>query len=231
MAVQICLCALAVLSAALFIIVRVTKGGALGILTKTFASFCFLLYGVISLTQSSFFSSASVFIILGLVCGLIGDIVLDLKYVYKEQNDIYLNGGMLSFSVGHVFYFVGTIILSQPVVNLLAPILVAAGVSAVMTPATYFISKKMGLDFGKFLWQSMGYCFILNFMTAFTIYLAVLQFEFIILACGMALFLLSDLVLSMQYFGGKTEDKLLTIVNHGLYYAAQILIATFLFLF
>ena len=88
----------------------------------------------------------------------------------------------------------------------------------------------MGLEFGKFKWQSMLYAFVLVFMSAFTIYLACLQIEFIIMAVGITLFLLSDLVLSMQYFGGKTEDKFLTIVNHGLYYAAQILVATFLFL-
>lgn len=230
MAVQISLCVLAVLTTILFIFVRVTKGGAQGILTKTLASFCFVLYGVFSFTQAAVFNVGSVFIIMGLVCGLIGDIVLDLKYVYKEQNDIYLNSGILAFAIGHAFYFVGAILYCYETINLLLPILVAVGISAVLTPIIYLISKKMGLEFGKFKWQSMLYAFVLVFMSAFTIYLACLQIEFIIMAVGITLFLLSDLVLSMQYFGGKTEDKFLTIVNHGLYYAAQILVATFLFL-
>lgn len=231
MAVQISLCVLAILTTILFIFVRVNKGGALGILTKTLASFCFVLYGVFSLTQITFFNMGSVFIIMGLVCGLIGDIVLDLKYVYKEQNDIYLNAGMIAFMVGHAFYFAGLVFISYEILNLLLPILVAVAVAAVFTPINYFASKKIGLDFGKFVWQSMIYCFILTFMTVFTIYLACLQLEFSVMAGGITLFLFSDLVLSMQYFGGKTEDKFLTIVNHALYYAAQILIATFLFLF
>lgn len=232
MAVQICLCALAILTAILFIVVRVLKGGVWGILTKTLASFCFVLYGVFSFTQITWFNVGSVFIIMGLVCGLIGDVLLDLKYVYKEHDGIYLNSGMISFGVGHVFYFIGTILFCSKVINLLLPILIALAIAVVLTPIIYFISKKMGLKYGKFMWQTIAYCFILTFMSAFTIYLACLKLEFLIIAGGITLILLSDLVLSMQYFGeNKSNDKFLTIVNHGLYYAGQILIATFLFLF
>lgn len=231
MAVQICLCVLAVLTTALFIFVRVTKGGAMGILTKTLASFCFVLYGVFSFTQITWFNAGSVFVIMGLVCGLIGDIVLDLKYVYKQENDIYLNAGMLAFSIGHIFYFAGTVLFSYETINLLLPILISVGAALLLTPVTIFGGKKMGLDFGKFTWQSIGYSFLLNFMTVFTIYLSCISLDFIVLGVGMALFLLSDLVLSMQYFGGKVDNKFLTTINHATYYAAQILIATFLFMF
>lgn len=232
MAVQISLCVLAVLTAALFIAIRVTKGGTWGIVTKTLASFCFVLYGALSFTQITWYTKGSVFIILGLICGLIGDIILDLKYVYKEHNDIYLNTGMLAFGIGHIFYFIGTVLISQSVIKLWLPIVVALAVASVLTPIIYLVSKKlMGLDYGKFAWQSMIYCFILTFMSVFTIYLACLQLEFLILAAGITMILLSDLVLSTQYFGGKVDDKFCTIVNHAVYYAGQILIATFLYLF
>ena len=232
MAVQIIMCVLAVLTAGLFILIRVTKGGTWGIVLKTLASFCFVLYGMLSYTQITWFSKGSIFIIVGLLCGLIGDIILDLKYVYRESNDIYLNTGMLAFGVGHIFYFVGTVLISESVVKLWLPIVVALSIAAVLTPVIYVVSKRlMGLDYGKFAWQSMIYCFILTFMSAFTIYLACLQLEFLILAAGVTMILLSDLVLSTQYFGGKVDDKFCTIVNHAVYYAGQILIATFLYLF
>ena len=41
---------------------------------------------------------------------------------------------------------------------------------------------------------------------------------------GLVLFFASDLVLSTQYFGGQQDNKILTIVNHVLYYAAQVMI-------
>ena len=69
-------------------------------------------------------------------------------------------------------------------------------------------------------------------MVGFSIYLAVLAQEFIIFAGGIILIFLSDLVLSQNYFlEGKENDKFLIIVNHALYYAGQILMATFLYLF
>lgn len=231
MAVQILLCVLSILMATLFIIVRVTKGGVAAVIVKAFASLCFVAYGVFSLTQITWFNEGAAFVIMGLVCGLIGDIVLDLKVVYEPDNDAYLNAGMLVFGIGHIFYLVGTILFSHKVINLLVPILVSVGVAVVLTAIVVLVGQKLGLNFGKFLWQTVAYSFILTFMSAFTIYLAVLQLEFMVLAGGLTLFLLSDLVLSFQYFGGKQTDKFCTIVNHALYYAAQILIATFLFLF
>ena len=50
-----------------------------------------------------------------------------------------------------------------------------------------------------------------------------------ILTIGFVLFLASDLVLSMQYFGGKLMDKKLIVTNHLLYYFAQIIIAMFIY--
>ena len=46
---------------------------------------------------------------------------------------------------------------------------------------------------------------------------------------GMILFFLSDIFLTQMYFGGKPDDKTLCIVNHALYYAAQICVASFVF--
>ncbi len=231
MAVQIVLCVLSILFASLFITVRVTKGGVLAIVLKALASLSFVAYGVFSLTQITWFNEGSVFIIMGLVCGLVGDILLDAKVVYTLDNDTYLNAGMLVFGLGHVFYLVGTILFSKTVINLTNPIWISALIAVVLTALVIIVGTKLGLNFGKFLWQSVAYSFILTFMSVFTIYLAILQLEFIIIAGGLTLFLLSDLVLSLQYFGGKQTDKFCTIVNHSLYYAAQILIATFLFLF
>ena len=54
-------------------------------------------------------------------------------------------------------------------------------------------------------------------LTAFTL-------PVILLIAGAALFLCSDLVLSMIYFDGN-ESRVMIVVNHVLYYAAQFLIA------
>jgi len=48
--------------------------------------------------------------------------------------------------------------------------------------------------------------------------------DLILFLIGSILFLLSDLVLSMTYFDGK-DSKIMIIINHVLYYAAQFSIA------
>ena len=63
---------------------------------------------------------------------------------------------------------------------------------------------------------------------SFAISIAIYIPIFWIFAAGMILFFLSDLVLSMQYFGGKTQKSLIYI-NHILYYLAQICIAISIF--
>ncbi len=234
MALQISLCVLVLISVITFICLRITKSGVIALLAKTVASMLFVAYGVFSLVNVTYFKPIAVcFILMGLLCGLIGDIVLDLKVIYPEHDKIYLNAGMVSFGIGHVFYLLGAIFFSAKVFNLMWPLLIGVIVAVVLTPVIYFVSTRvLKLNFGKFLVQTLAYTFVLLFMCGFSVYMSILAQEFIIYAGGILLIFISDLVLSMNYFGkDKQDDKFLVITNHALYYAGQILMATFLFLF
>ena len=104
--------------------------------------------------------------------------------------------------------------------------------SAGLTALIWFTSTNvMKLDFGKHLWATLAYTFILVFVVAFslTFTICVPNVKLWIMLIGTILFFLSDIVLSTQYFGGKQDDKTLIAVNHILYYAAQIVIALFIF--
>lgn len=238
-AVQIILLCVCGLSAVGFIIARVLKGGILGVLIKTLASFCFVSSGIIGLILNDSCQHvrwAIGIIVIGLLFGMIGDIVLDLKVVYPGNDKFYLNGGMLSFFLGHVCYIIGFSIYSTPierftsVFNLYQLLLIAVGIAIILTAMTILVSKKMKLDFGKYLLQTIGYSFILMLSTTYAILLSAFGVELWIAVVGLILFLLSDLVLSMQYFGGKIDSKPLIAINHGLYYGAQILIVACLFM-
>jgi hypothetical protein len=110
------------------------------------------------------------------------------------------------------------------------PLLITIGVAIVLTVGTILSSRMMGLKFGKFLWQTVGYTFILNCSMVYTLVLSIMGGSLWLAFVGMVLFLLSDVVLSFQYFGGKLEDKKLIVINHALYYAAQIVLVAVLFL-
>ena len=114
----------------------------------------------------------------------------------------------------------------------LIPLAIVAGISLILTIVISLVSKKaLKFEYGKFGALVNLYTFILLLTTALSIYLCFigLTSPLFILAIGFGLFLASDLVLSMQYFGGKKTDKTLTFVNHLLYYAAQIVIAMFIY--
>ncbi len=227
MTAMIIMIALASASAIFFMVVRVLKGGIYGMLTKALASLFFIALGVtgaISLAPN--IDSAVIVILLGFVLGLVGDIVLDLKVVYRESSDIYLNAGMISFTIGHVVYLIAVIMLiSFKATTLLACVAITIPISILILLA----SQKMNVQFGKFIVHSITYLLLLTFMSVYTIAIAISDTRFILMAVGMVLFLLSDLVLSPMYFAGKQDDKLMCVINHTLYYAAQICIATFIF--
>ena len=223
----------AVVLTALFIYVRLKKGGTLALYAKALASVGFLTLGIFG-AYESMLGLASVFILLGLLMGLLGDIVLDLKVVYKQDNDQHLNAGMLCFGVGHIFYFVALTILvtnSLYISSKLLPILlISALIGVLFTLGVVFLAKPMlKLDFGNFKIQTILYTFILSFMTAYSIAVTIYAPKVLLFAIGLAFILISDLILSNQYFGGKADNKFFTFLNHAVYYMGQIAIALLTF--
>ena len=221
--------ALSLVLCIVFCIFRSKKASVGSLALKTAASLAFVLCGLFGINATAS-NTATLLIIAGLVFGLVGDIVLDLKIMYPTQSNHYFVTGTSAFAIGHIFYFVATLLLNKVELpsHLLANILISLGVAVVLTLAIMLPSKKLGLNFGSMLWVCAGYSLMLTFMMAFAISIAIYIPIFWIFAAGMILFFLSDLVLSMQYFGGKTQKSLIYI-NHILYYLAQICIAISIF--
>ncbi len=223
-----------------FVVVRVTigakdvSGGIIAMLVKVLASLGFIGIGIAAIYSGVNNIQAAAFVILGLVMGLIGDIVLDLKVVYagRKEVDIYLTSGMVSFGIGHIFYFVAiALFLGSKVVGG-ALIGVCLAIAAIGAFAMILGGEKLlRFNFGKFTIHSLVYAFMLIFMSALTIGCGIVMKnnKMALFASGMVLFLLSDIVLTQMYFGDRPNDKSLCAINHFLYYAAQICIATSIF--
>lgn len=210
--------------------------GVIAMLIKTLASLAFIAIGFTGVLTLDHFSKGALFIIAGQVLGMIGDIVLDLKVVYqgKKEEGVYLTGGMASFGVGHILFFVAILLYLTSSVLSMAVIGICIAVAAVAAFAIIFGGEKfMGFKFGKFTIHSIVYGFLLVFMSAISIAGWVLYGKtnphMPVFSIGMILFFLSDIFLTQMYFGGKPDDKTLCIVNHALYYAAQICVASFVF--
>ncbi len=214
-----------------FLVKRVKEGGVKAAMLKAFASTLFIATGVAATAYvigAEKFSFA-LFVVMGLVMGLMGDIWLDLKWVYPEANDTYTFAGFGSFMIGHFFYLAGLFInyvdFTKPV-YIAVPALLALclGVGVVV------LEKPMKMVYGKFKTITGIYGFVLAFMTFLSGSLALMnnfsEMTLNFMFAGGVLFLLSDLILSGTYFGEGKRRPVDIVTNHVAYYAAQFVIAS-----
>ena len=169
-----------------------------------------------------------IFVILGLLFGLLGDIWLDLKYVFPQADEPFTYAGFASFGVGHVLYCIGLLLQYAQAENpvfLWLPLLLAL-LSGLATAA---MEKPMKLQYGKFKPVVAGYGVLLFATVLLSGSLALQQgwrtptLNWIF--AGSVLFAASDLILSGTYFGKGRERPVDLALNYLTYYPAQFLIA------
>ncbi len=228
---------LGMVSLVVFLLFRTKEGGLIPAILKTLTSVFFVATAISGAVQNYILTGTTTvakltymgFVILGLVFGLIGDLTLDLKVTYQVSNlhhsDIYTYFGMGSFGIGHILYIIAVALFFG---FSAWTVLIAAAVTAAIFCVSIFVLK---MHFGKFLIPSIIYAFLLTLFIASTVTAGILtcfSTSVILLVVGSALFLLSDLVLSMTYFNG-IDHRIMIICNHVLYYVAQFLIALSVF--
>ncbi|MBR3400852.1 MAG: hypothetical protein IKG67_01290 [Parasporobacterium sp.] len=212
--------------AALFTFKRAAKTNEYSLLLKSAASVAFIVLGCVALRGSS--GAVSFAVIPGLVMGLVGDIYLDLKYVYPKTSTLYTFTGFGAFILGHIFYLIFQLRQYGPLsTGLIISIIVGvlAGIGIYATP------KLMKLDYGSFRIISAAYAALLVFLTVYALCVMIAHFSAasLLFFLGILLFLFSDLVLSQIYFGEGKNTPQYSIINHASYYLGQILIAASLF--
>ncbi len=210
------------------ITLKVTKVGMSFFWSKLLASIMFVISAVVAIMMKSTIETYVFFVLLGLIMGMLGDILLALKEYYKPHESQYLNGGFLSFAIGHIMYIVGFTLYAGSRAEVLVPIFVAIAIGSVLATIICINAGKLGVDFGRFSKQCYGYTFVICITFALMVALAFLVSKLWIVATALLLFLISDLVLSLLYFAPQKNLNLRWALNLGTYYVAQILIVAFL---
>lgn len=169
------------------------------------------------------------FVVLGLLLGLLGDIWLDLKYVFPEKDGPFTYAGFCVFGVGHILFISGMLMSYYPAgkpTTVILPILLAL----VLSVGNAFMEKPMKLHYGKFKPIVLAYGVILFAMVLLSGSLALSygwkELPLNLLFIGGVFFAISDLILSGTYFGAGKERPIDLALNYITYYSAQFLIAS-----
>lgn len=202
------------------------KGFSLkNLLFKATSSLCFLLTAVFALAMNPSAHIYGSLIIFGGALGLVGDISLDLKGMYKQDESTYLKAGFIFFLIGHLFYSSAII---QSIRMKWWIVAICFAISVVFAIGNNASAKIMKVHFGAY--RKIVFCYVI--FLAFTMTLAIatvflshFEKKYVLLAIGAICFTLSDAVLSSTFFGRGKDTGFYYFINHLLYYAGQYLIA------
>lgn len=215
-ALLIILC-LAIMS--VFIYFEKKEKYVIAVILKGLASLMFVLLGF-ECSKVSGDNDFSKLVKIGLILGLVADILLNLRFVFKTKGKIVFLVGILVFLSGHIVYLCALI---PTVTNIIYPLIAGTILTALMLNEIFkhIEAQKAFKIFGVFY---IGAIVIMNMFALANLMNDPANTRYIIFFIGAILFLISDVVLILNTFG-KTSRFSLRITNLTLYYIGQLLIA------
>lgn len=206
------------------------------VILKGSASVMFVLVGILAYTELlSKFNVVSYLtdadesfgckILAGLIFGLLGDVCLNLRFVFKKNGQKIFLVGIFFFLVGHILYLVALVPRSE---NFLICAIIGAVLAAGLL-IYFFKTMEVKLSFKIFGIVYLGAVIIMT-TTAIGIMISTgFAGCAVMYAIGAVLFTASDIVLIFNTFSGVTKFPL-RITNLSLYYLGQLLIGFSVFM-
>ena len=212
---MIAFCILCLVLACLFIMEENKEKYVAAVVLKGLASLCFVIVGAMAGDGSHL----AKLVLAGLILGCVADVLLNLRWVFKEKGKLIFLVGILVFLSGHIVYLAAILPMSESwVICFVIGIILTAGLMKwIFTKIT---AEKAFKIFGVFYIGAivlMNCVAISNLVTVPSAFTA-------LFAAGAALFLISDIVLILNTFGPESKFSL-RITNLSLYYLGQLLIA------
>lgn len=227
MAVTLILCVIGAVSLFLYVKEKIGAYSVRAVMLKSLVSVIFI-GTALSASATSEAGYYGALITGGLGCGLLGDIWLDLKFIYPADDEVYTYAGFKSFFAGHILYMLGMILrygdFSRPG-YIIVPLLMGVaggfitGAAAPVLKLDYGKFKRIVVIYGAALFAMVFLAGSLAIMNGF----AVTTLN--VMTAGGVLFAASDLILSGTYFGVGKDRPIDLILNYFTYYPAQFLIA------
>ena len=218
----IILCIIGMLIQCLFIYSEYRKDMVAALLLKGIAAIVFVCVGIHGYMTSGG-NSFALLIVYGQILGALGDVILNVRYLFPKQDMRIFILGTISFLAGHILYLIAQIPLCD---RLPAAIVAGTVIAAVIL---IFMNNKLKL---RLLFKLVGVIYVCTvvFMASVAAvnFISIHSYSRGIYAFGAFFFLVSDVILIFNTFGKEKVFKLsaLTLV---LYYIGQISIALSLF--
>lgn len=222
MTIIICLAIIGMILQGAFICVEHKEKYVAADILKGLASLMFVIIGIyLYATKST--NPLGLKIMIGLIFGMLGDILLNLRFILKKNGQKAFLIGILMFLIGHILYLAALV----PQAGSFA---IDAFIGAVLAAGLLtYIFKTMDV---KIAFKIFGIFYLgaVIIMTVTAIHIAITtgNVQDIVYAIGAVLFTASDIVLIFNTFSGVTKFSL-RITNLSLYYVGQLLIAASLF--
>lgn len=233
MIVSIVLLSLGAIMSSIFIASKVINYSFKTIVFKTIASLMFVALGIYLFVTVQGHFLLKLFLLLGLIFGMLGDTLLGFKYITTKTKTIWILAGMFAFAFGHLFYLIGLFLeyyVPGHVIFVFLPFITAL----VLCGIYLVIAKKVGIHFGKKLLPfALFYLLLLSSMLCTSFYMALLHgfsiTQSVMFFIGALFFAASDSMLTGAYFKKGQRPKAYLAIYSVCYYLAQFIIAFSLF--
>lgn len=233
MVISIILLVVGAIMSSVFIVSKVINYSLKTIIFKTIASLLFVALGIYLFITVPGHFLLKLFLLLGLIFGMLGDVLLGFKYITTKTKHIWILAGMFAFAFGHIFYLIG-LFLEYYVPGQILFIFLPFITSICLCGVYMVISRKVGINFGpKMLPFGLFYLFCLMSMLSTAFYMTLLHgfsiIQSVMFFCGAICFATSDCMLTGSYFKKGQRPKAYQATYSVFYYLAQFIIAFSLF--
>lgn len=214
------LCVLGLLVDGIFIRTELAGNMKAATLYKGLASLEFVLLGINCYINKP--SSYGVLILIGLILGLIGDVLLNMRNLYEgaKSNKVFAVG-ILAFLSGHFLYIAALIACKGITAAIAAPVAIAIFLVSVPKLMDKIQAPSKGLKIFGYVYLAI----VIYMFSCAAVLLFTWQFNArtVLFAIGGLLFMVSDFIMIYYSFGKKLPK--LRVTNLLLYYIGQLMIA------
>lgn len=225
---SIILLSLGAVMSTIFIISKVRHYSLVTIILKTVASLFFIALGITTVCLTEGDKQFGVIILIGLIFGMLGDVLLGFKYITTKTKKFWILSGMFAFAFGHISYVIGLFVHFYQRGNVFFAILPFM-ISLVMSTIYLCVKGRLGIHFGKMYPFGVFYLICLTSMFSTSLVMGILhsfnETTLIMFFVGAFNFVISDCMLTGAYFKEGQRPKWYMATYSVAYYIAQFLIA------